>query len=69
METRYISVKSLGKGIIAFDTVKNEWIITVNDLGYYPTCKWVREHQFRVPRYITDDTRQGALVKFAKKYL
>lgn len=69
MEQRYTNVKSLGKGIIAFDTVKNVWLITVNDINYYPTCKWLKERQFSVHCHLTDDTRQGVLDQFAKKYL
>jgi|5_EtaG_2_1085323.scaffolds.fasta_scaffold37519_3 hypothetical protein len=67
MENRYTNIKHLGKGIIAFDTVKNIWLITMNDIGYRPTCAWLKTCQFRgrVHYHLMGDSRREVLEKFA----
>jgi len=68
MENRYTNIKSLGKGIVAFDTIKEIWLITMNDIGYKPTCKWLSTCQFsgRVQYHLTGVSRQEVLEKFAR---
>jgi len=68
MENRYTNIKSLGKGIIAFDTIKKIWFITMNDLDYRPTCKWLRSLEFsaRVHYHLIGDKRKEIIEKFAK---
>ncbi len=68
MVKRYTNVKYLGKGIIAFDTIKNIWLITLNDIGYKPTCEWLRNLEFstKVHHHLIGDSRQEVLEKFAK---
>jgi len=65
---KYTNIKSLGKGILAFDTDRCIWLITMNDIDYKPTCMWLRTCQFsgQVQYHLTDKTRQGVLDKFAK---
>ena len=66
MENKYTNIKSLGKGILAFDTDRCIWLITMNDTGYKPTCTWLRTCEFsgRVQYHIIGDSRQEVLEKW-----
>jgi len=77
MENRYTNIQpvvsvnatnfSYSRGILAFDTKKNIWLITMNDTNYYPTIKWLKGLAFsaKVHYHLTDDTKDGVLKQFS----
>ena len=68
MENRYTNIKHLGNGIIAFDTVEKIWLITTDDIGYRPTCSWLRRQEFKgaVHYHYIGNSRAEVIDKFDK---